>query len=78
MRFITAISVAIAMLAACNSSTSPTMHIEHQPTKWPNAQPPLAATKPYVRTTHNDSVVDNYYWMIDYFKKGADSSAVVD
>src|SRR5690606_1244525 len=26
---------------------------------------------------HNDTVVDNYYWMNDYFKKGPDSAAVI-
>ncbi len=27
---------------------------------------------------HADTVMDNYYWMIDYFKKGADSNKVVE
>ena len=44
---------------------------------WPNIQPPVAAINPYNRTLHGDTVVDNYYWMIDYFKKGPDSSKVV-
>lgn len=41
-------------------------------------KPPIAQQKPHLRILHNDSVVDNYYWMIDYFKKGADSNTVVD
>ena len=45
--------------------------------KWPNAKPPIADINPYTRTLHGDTVVDNYYWMIDYFKKGPDSSKVV-
>jgi len=45
--------------------------------KWPDAKPPVAAIKPFTRTLHGDTVVDNYYWMIDYFKKGKDSSEVV-
>jgi oligopeptidase B len=47
--------------------------------KWPLAvKPPIAEKKPYTRLLHNDTVVDNYYWMIDYFKKGPDSTKVVD
>ena len=26
---------------------------------------------------HNDSRIDNYYWLNDYFKKGPDSEKVV-
>ncbi|HTL10580.1 MAG TPA: S9 family peptidase [Chitinophagaceae bacterium] len=47
--------------------------------QWPaNITPPIAEIKPYIRTIHGDSVLDNYYWMIDYFKKGPDSNRVVD
>jgi oligopeptidase B len=46
--------------------------------KWPRATPPVAAIDPTTRTLHGDTVVDNYYWMIDYFKKGKDSSKVVE
>jgi oligopeptidase B len=46
--------------------------------KWPDAKPPVAEIKPYKRILHGDTVVDNYYWMIDYFKKGPDSTKVVD
>ena len=46
---------------------------------WPKGiQPPVAKIKPHVRTIHGDTVADDYYWMIDYFKKGADSNAVVE
>jgi oligopeptidase B len=45
---------------------------------WPNVKPPIAEKKPFVRTIHNDTVVDNYYWMIDFFKKGKDSTQVVE
>lgn len=45
--------------------------------KWPSITPPVADINPYKRTMHGDTVVDNYYWMIDYFKKGPDSSKVV-
>ena len=46
--------------------------------KWPAANPPVAEIKPTTRILHGDTVVDNYYWMIDYFKKGPDSTKVVD
>ena len=46
--------------------------------KWPDAAAPVAEIKPFVRTLHGDTVTDNYYWMIDYFKKGKDSTKVVD
>ena len=46
---------------------------------WPESiQPPVAKIKPHLRTIHGDTVADNYYWMIDYFKKGPDSNAVVE
>ncbi|NJO70508.1 MAG: oligopeptidase B, partial [Bacteroidetes bacterium] len=45
--------------------------------QWPDVKPPVAEKQPYQRIVHNDTVIDNYYWMIDYFKKGPDSSKVV-
>ncbi|MBE7175564.1 MAG: S9 family peptidase [Mucilaginibacter polytrichastri] len=45
---------------------------------WPAAKPPVAEIKPHERILHGDTVTDNYYWLIDYFKKGADSTEVVD
>jgi oligopeptidase B len=44
---------------------------------WPDIKPPAAEIKPYTRSIHDDEVIDNYYWMIDFFKKGPDSSKVV-
>ena len=46
--------------------------------KWPDAKPPIAEIKPFKRILHGDTVVDNYYWMIDYFKKGKDSNEVIN
>jgi len=42
------------------------------------ATPPVAIKKEHVRNIHDDKVVDNYYWMYDYFGKGPDSSKAVD
>ncbi|WP_343522666.1 S9 family peptidase [Pedobacter sp.] len=49
-----------------------------KPIKWPNAKAPIAEIIPHRRVIHGDTVVDNYYWMIDYFKKGPDSTKVVN
>ena len=46
--------------------------------KWPDVKAPVAEIKPITRILHGDTVTDNYYWMIDYFKKGPDSTKVVD
>jgi oligopeptidase B len=43
-----------------------------------NATAPVAEKKEHWRSVHGDSVLDNYYWMYDYFGKGLDSSKVVD
>ena len=47
------------------------------PVNWPAAEAPKAAIKPHPRTIHGETVVDNYYWLNDYFKKGPDSTEVV-
>lgn len=46
--------------------------------KWPQATAPLAPVQPHTRILHGDTVIDNYYWLNDYFKKGPDSNKVVD
>ncbi len=45
---------------------------------WPDIKPPVAEAKAFERIMHGDTTIDHYYWMIDYFKKGADSSKVVE
>lgn len=47
-------------------------------TDWPDANAPVAETKPYTRIIHQDTVIDQYFWLNDYFKKGPGSSAVID
>src|SRR5882672_2723718 len=42
------------------------------------AMPPVADKKEHWRTIHDDKVLDNYYWMYDYFGKGPDSTKAVD
>jgi oligopeptidase B len=45
---------------------------------WPNAKPPVAMQKRHVRIIHEDTVYDPYFWLKDYYAKGADSSHVMD
>jgi len=66
---------AMISLMACNNNKT---EVKHETYNWPGVQPPIAEVKPYQRMLHGDTVTDNYYWMIDYFKKGADSTKVVD
>lgn len=42
------------------------------------ATAPIANKKEHWRNIHGDKVLDNYYWMYDYFGKGPDSTQVVD
>lgn len=42
------------------------------------AKAPIAAKKEHWRNIHGDKVLDNYYWMYDFFGKGPDSTKVVE
>lgn len=67
-------AAAILFMTACNNQAD-----QPAPVQWPAAvKAPVADVKPYTRILHGDTVVDNYYWMIDYFKKGPDSNRVVE
>lgn len=46
--------------------------------QWPEVSAPIAAVHPNKRQIHGDTVIDDYYWMIDYFKKGPRSAEVID
>ncbi|PRD46754.1 S9 family peptidase [Sphingobacterium haloxyli] len=60
-----------AMAISCSDNMTKKM------ATWPGVTPPVAEKKVYERTIHGDTVVDNYYWMNDYFKKGPDSAKVI-
>jgi len=63
----------LSLAAACkNKDTKMTNY------KWPDAKPPVAELIPQERTIHGDTVTDNYYWMIDYFKEGPNSDKTID
>lgn len=65
------------ILTVMISSCSPEGTSQKAPVNWADATPPVAEKKNFDRVIHNDTVVDPYYWMNDYFKKGPDSSRVV-
>lgn len=71
------ICTSILFMAACNTETR--VAAERVEFKWPqNVQAPDAEKKPREFTAHGDTRQDEYYWMNDYFKKGPDSTRVVD
>jgi oligopeptidase B len=43
-----------------------------------SAKAPVAEKKAHWRDIHGDKVLDNYYWMYDFFGKGPDSTNVVN
>jgi len=45
---------------------------------FPDLKAPIAEKKQHLRNIHSDKVNDPYYWMIDFFKKGRDSTQVVE
>ena len=52
--------------------------IKPTPYQWPqNIVPPVCAIQPQELRAHDDTRIDNYYWLNDYFKKGPDSEKVV-
>lgn len=65
----------LCIVAACKQSEKTPVKTAY---KWPDAKPPVADIKPHERTLFGDKVVDNYFWMNDYFKKGPDSTRVVN
>ena len=48
-----------------------------QSQQFPDLKAPVADKQEHIREIHGDKVNDPYYWMIDYFKNGKDSTKVV-
>ncbi|MFT3979330.1 MAG: S9 family peptidase [Ferruginibacter sp.] len=67
--------LAVAGIYSCKSKSSTSM--KREPYQWPNVAAPVAEQKPKELTAHGDIRQDPYYWMNDYFKKGPDSTKVV-
>jgi len=74
MRNFTTLFVCVYALIACNNDKT----MKQDLYQWPAVKAPIAELKPHTRILHGDTVIDNYYWMIDFFKKGPDSNKVVD
>ena len=66
----------IAIVAlSCNNPTQ----VKKMAYSWPvNITAPVCEIKPKELSAHGDIRTDNYYWLNDYFKKGPDSTKVVD
>ncbi|MFM7672640.1 MAG: S9 family peptidase [Bacteroidota bacterium] len=61
------------VLAACQTG-----NMKREATKWPaGIQAPIAPKKASTFVQHGDTILDEYYWINDYFKKGPDSTNVV-
>ena len=62
------------LLPACKNND-----VKKEPVQWPSSiAAPVAAKKEKILTAHGDTRIDEYYWMNDYFKKGPDSTLVVE
>ncbi len=65
---------ALLLLVACKQT-----NMEKTPYAWPsNISTPKAAEKLRMFVQHGDTITDEYYWLNDFFKKGPDSTAVVE
>ncbi len=62
------------MITSCSESTN----MKKEAYSWPVEKAPVAVQKEHIRILHGDTVPDPYYWMIDYFSKGPDSTEVVN
>ena len=75
MNFKNLIPAVMLFFFSCQNSNT----IKQETFKWPEGVvAPLAEKKPKELLAHGDTRIDNYYWMNDYFKKGADSTNVVN
>jgi oligopeptidase B len=62
-------------LLACNNQNE----MKRTAYKWPDSvATPVCPIVPSSLIAHGDTRIDNYYWLNAYFKKGTDSSKVVD
>ena len=75
MNFKNLLPAVLLFIFSCQNSDT----IKQQTYSWPEGVvAPLAEKKPKELLAHGDTRIDNYYWMNDYFKKGADSTNVVN
>ncbi|KAA0993197.1 S9 family peptidase [Dyadobacter aurulentus] len=70
--------IILPFLAVIVFSCNQNKKLEREAYQWPEATPPVAEKKDHETGMHGDKRNDEYYWMADYFSKGADSNKVVD
>ncbi len=71
-----AIIIAALVISSCNNKEGEMTKTDY---KWADSvAAPVAEKKAKELIAHGDTRIDNYYWMNDYFKKGPDSTKVVD
>jgi oligopeptidase B len=73
--FIIMAIIAVA-ISSCNNNQTDMNRTAY---KWPDSiAAPVCEKKPKELVAHGDTRIDNYFWLNDYFKKGPDSTKVVD
>jgi oligopeptidase B len=76
LRIPAAMIIAVTVTLSCNNGTDTMSKTAY---KWPDSvKAPVAEKKARELIAHGDTRIDNYYWMNDYFKKGPDSTKVVE
>ncbi len=73
-----AIIIAALVISSCNNKNEESK-MTTTAYKWADSlAAPVAEKKAKELIAHGDTRIDNYYWMNDYFKKGPDSTKVVE
>ncbi|MFN4892649.1 MAG: S9 family peptidase [Bacteroidota bacterium] len=68
-----------AVIACISLTACQTKKMKREAHLWPDGiATPVAEKKPRTFVQHGDTIIDDYYWMNDFFKKGPDSTAVVN
>jgi len=65
--------IILAVVSSCQKST-----MKNKAYSWPDVKAPVCEKHPKTLTAHGDTRVDDYYWLDSYFRKGPDSTKVVD
>ena len=73
MKRILMIICTLAIISACQNKSG--INLTY---KWPDVKPPVCEKKSKELIAHENTRIDEYYWLNDYFKKGPDSAKVVD
>lgn len=63
----------LAIISSCQNKSA--INLTY---KWPDVKPPVCEKKSKELIAHDNTRIDEYYWLNDYFKKGPDSAKVVD